>query len=103
MLLVEELQEKLDMFDYRLLDVESKVEDLEKAQSVVEETLRNDAARLSRASHANCEAQVQLEGIEHRVSDLEASAMSSIRRPWTVEVVATTLGALTQRHMVFRC
>ena len=89
---IEEIHDRFEIADYRLLDAEGKIEELEKTKTILENELRLLQDRVSQASQVNADTLERFDGMDQRVLDLEASAPPSARRPWSIEVVLLPWG-----------
>lgn len=115
---VEELQDRFEIFDGRLLDVEQWRADHEQTHDAVDPRPSSSKLRKllptgasfgsdasfdsSAAAHteaavlatlaANAETHPRIDALETRVSDLENAAMPSFARPWQVQVVLLPWG-----------
>ena len=98
---VEDIDDKVELFDGRLLDIESKVDDLEKFNHVHEQDQggrrpAHDLALASFASHLSegqdgtlvrVDPLMRLKSLEDRLISLEKAGGPSISQPWEVEIV----------------
>ncbi|RDW58051.1 hypothetical protein BP6252_13462 [Coleophoma cylindrospora] len=103
---VDELHERHDHLDTRVVDLEGRMEEVEKAHAALNDASshgsghRFDESMDSRMSDASVTSNSEkahyrsrLEALEARVSDLQALAVPSYKDPWVVEVVFLPFGA----------
>lgn len=108
---IEEIKEKLDLADERVGEVESRVEELEKAQAAMTEVgsvtsfrrgahAADSTSMASQTSSAMISAAIgqheltsRIESLESQFNDIKSSALPSFSCPWEIEVVFLPFGS----------
>ena len=115
---LEDMPDKLDLFDGRITEVEGSIEELTKWRANLEEDVNStdrhkdhsqaNGAQLSAGSEISLQpnppavliaaalgrddAYNQLHTLEARIASLEATSMPSFQQPWTIEVILLPWG-----------
>ncbi|KAF2147193.1 uncharacterized protein K452DRAFT_282173 [Aplosporella prunicola CBS 121167] len=98
----EEINEKFEWFDGRLVELEYRTNDNDRLQTVVDADYDKGEDRVTRrrraqssfsdGSNGGNSTQERLESLEQRVEDIESSALPSPTSPWEIEVVLLPWG-----------
>ncbi|KAH8820798.1 hypothetical protein F5884DRAFT_60816 [Xylogone sp. PMI_703] len=105
---LEDLQDKIDQMDAHIVELENKIEEMEKAQVIAMNdhnsisskvdgsfssgiTVTSSAMILSAVDRVDVSSRI--EALEAEIRDLQAAAQPSYTRPWEVEVVFLPYGS----------